>query len=127
MTDQTIEVHFTHPRISGNTLVADISPHCTGHEALLALLSAEPGEAPFLTQLDGQDYELSLDRTGKAITPNMTFAQAGVTDGDTVRVDQSATGAGQPLSGRRQQLISGVTSLRPVTSAARKSNPSRGD
>lgn len=92
MTDETIEIHFRHPRTS-KILVADLSPFCTGHEALEALLAAENGEPPFLTQATGETYQLSLNRTGLAITPNMTFAQAGVMNGDMVDIGQDVTGA----------------------------------
>lgn len=92
MTDQTIEIHFRHPRTS-KILVADLSPFCTGHDALEALLTAENGEPPFLTQAGGENYQLSLPRTEQAIAPNMTFAQAGVINGDVIDVGQAVTGA----------------------------------
>jgi hypothetical protein len=92
MTEETIEIHFIHPRTS-KRLVADLSPLCTGEEALEALLTAENGEPPFLTQLGGETYQLSLHRTGEAITPSTTFAQAGVMNGDVVDIGQGAEGA----------------------------------
>lgn len=99
MNDNTIEVHFMHPRNSSMTLTADISPQCTGQEALQELLRDEDGNGAFLPQLpEGQDYELAVRKVGQAvtITSNMTFAQAGVVDGDTIDVRQSATGAHRP-------------------------------
>jgi hypothetical protein len=92
MTDQTIEIHFRHPRDS-RILIADLSPLCTGQEALQALLTAENGEPPFLTQAGGETYQLSLDRTKQAIAPNTTFAQAGVMNGDVIDIGQAVTGA----------------------------------
>lgn len=92
MTDETIEIHFRHPRTS-KILVADLSPFCTGHEALEALLTAENGEPPFLTQAAGETYQLSVKRTDQAITPNMTFAQAGVMNGDEINIVKDMDGA----------------------------------
>jgi hypothetical protein len=97
MNDNTIEIHFMHPRNSAMTLTADLSPQCTGQEALQELLLDADGKGPFLPPLpDGQVYELSVHRTQQAITPNMTFAQAGVINGDTIDVGQSAAGAFMP-------------------------------
>ncbi len=92
MTDQTLEVHFMHPHTS-KILVADLSPLCTGHDALQALLTGQGGNAPFLKQDGGQTYDLSLERTKKAITPNMTFQEAGVMDRDIIKIDPNLTGA----------------------------------
>jgi hypothetical protein len=90
----TIEVHFMHPRNSAMTLVADLSPECTGQDAVQELLRDPDGQGSVLPPLpDGQTYELSLHRTQQAITPNMTFAQAGVANGDAIDVSQSAVGA----------------------------------
>lgn len=87
MNDNTIEVHFMHPRNS-TTLTADISPQCTGAEALQEL-QADDGSGPFLTPPQtGEFYGLGLKRGTSAveITPHMSFAQAGVQSGDTVEV-----------------------------------------
>lgn len=89
----TIEVHFTHPRKSGELLTADIYPHCTGQEALQGLM-ADDGSGAFIDPpANGQVYELALQRTDEAITPNMSFAQAGVINGDTVEVRLAGQGA----------------------------------
>ena len=94
MNDNTIEVHFMHPRNSAMSLTADISPQCTGQEALQELLRDADGKGAFLPALpEGQNYDLSVRRTQQAITPSMSFAQAGVLDGDTIDIGQSATGA----------------------------------
>jgi hypothetical protein len=91
--NDTLEVHFMHPRNSSMTLTADISPQCTGQEALQELMRDQDGESAFLPSLrDGQSYELAVRRTEQAITLNMTFAEAGVASGDTIDVRQSATG-----------------------------------
>jgi len=90
----TIEVHFMHPRNSAMTLIADLSPDCTGQAAVQELLRDVDGNGPFLPALpDGQTYGLSLHRTHQEIGPNMTFAQAGVISGDAIDVNQSAAGA----------------------------------
>jgi hypothetical protein len=87
MNGNTIEVHFLHPRNS-TTLTADISPQCTGAEALQEL-QADDGTGAFLTPPQtGEFYGLGLKRGNSTIniTPNMTFAQVGVQNGDTVEV-----------------------------------------
>jgi len=93
MNGNTIEVHFMHPRNSSMNLTADISPLCTGEEALEELMRDEDGTGPFLPPLpDGQAYELAVRKNQLAITQSMSFAQAGVVDGDTIDVRQTATG-----------------------------------
>jgi len=87
MNGNTIEVHFIHPRNS-TTLTADISPQCTGAEALQEL-QADDGTGTFLVPPQtGEFYGLGLKRGDSSveITPNMTFAQAGVQNGDTIVV-----------------------------------------
>jgi hypothetical protein len=93
MNNETIEVHFMHPRNSSKSLSADVSPDCTGQDALQELMRDPDGTGAFLPSLaGGQVYELAVRRTEQAITPSMTFAQAGVVNGDTIDVRQSATG-----------------------------------
>lgn len=92
MTNGTMEIQFRHPR-TNKFLVADLSPQCTGREALQALMAAQDGGEPFLTQSDGGAYNLIHERTSQAITPNMTFAQAGVESGDTIKIDKEMQGA----------------------------------
>lgn len=92
MNNGTMEIKFRHPR-TAKFLVADLSPQCTGREALQALMAAEDGGEPFLTQSDGEAYSLIHERTSQAITPNMTFAQAGVVSGDTIKLDKDMRGA----------------------------------
>ena len=93
MNNDTIEVHFTHPRDSSMNLTADISPQCTGQEALQELMHDEGETGPFLQPLQEGNYVLSIRRSKQAIPPSMTFAQAGVIDGDTIVVGQDMTGA----------------------------------
>lgn len=95
MNGETIEVHFIHPRTS-IPLTADISPQCTGQEALEEL-QADDGTGAFLAPPpNGSDYKLVLTRgqDGIEITPTTTFAQVGVGDGDTVEVRVEGRGAG---------------------------------
>jgi hypothetical protein len=92
MTNGTIEVQFRHPR-TNKILVADLSPQCTGQEALQALLATDDGGMPFITQSDGTAYNLLNERTNQFITPNMTFGQAGVESGDTIKLDKEMRGA----------------------------------
>ena len=93
MNNNTLEVRFTHPVDSGVSLTAEISPQCTGQEAIRELLRDEDGQGSFLPALQEGNYTLSVRSTKQAITPNMTFAQAGVTDGDTIVVGKDMTGA----------------------------------
>jgi len=92
MNNGTMEVQFRHPR-TAKFLVADLSPQCTGREALQALMAAQDGGEPFLTQSDGEAYNLIHERTSQSITPNMTFAQAGVESGDIITLDKEMRGA----------------------------------
>ena len=91
-TNGTIEVQFRHPR-TNKFLVADLSPQCTGREALQALIAADDGGTPFITQTQGEAYDLVHERTRQSITPNMTFAQAGVASGDTIGIIKAMEGA----------------------------------
>lgn len=91
---QTIEVHFIHPHTS-KRLIADLSPYCTGDGALQALLTPQGNNPPFLARAGGQAFELSHERTGKAITPNMTFMDAGVLDRDIINIAPKVTGAAE--------------------------------
>jgi hypothetical protein len=88
MNGNTIEVHFLHPRNS-TTLIADISPQCTGAEALQEL-QTDDGTGAFLSPpLTGEFYGLALKRGNSPaidIPPNMTFAQVGVQNSDIVEV-----------------------------------------
>jgi len=93
MNADTVEVHFIYPLENSKNLTADISPLCTGYDALQELLRDEDGKGAFLAPLPEGTYTLSVNRTHQAITPNMTFAQAGVVDGDSIIVDKDMTGA----------------------------------
>jgi len=92
MSNGTMEIHFKHPR-TNKILVADLSPQCTGREALQALIAAQDAGTPFLTQSDGEAYSLIHERSSQSITPNMTFAQAGVASGDSVKIEKAMEGA----------------------------------
>ena len=79
-----ITVGFTHPRKS-TTFRAEVSPQLTAGDAIFELLS--PSTGPFLPPLQpGQDYLLVLSRTNTAIAPDMTMADAGVVDQDTLAI-----------------------------------------
>ena len=94
MTEQILEVRFAHPRNSGDDLTAELSNSCTGQEALQELMRDVDGSGPFLAPLrGGQNYTLSVRRTEREITPDMTFAEAGVVNGDVIVVGESMIGA----------------------------------
>jgi hypothetical protein len=87
-----IEVHFTHPRDT-TVFSAMINPECTGQKAIQGLLVGDDN-GPFLDPpASGRPYELAVKQSGIAITPNMTFLDAGVVDGDVVEVRQRGQGA----------------------------------
>jgi hypothetical protein len=88
-----IELHFLHPRDSARTFSAEVDPQCTAKQAVDGLLAGDD-RGPFLDKpQEGQPYGLVLARTNMALTPNMTFVQAGATHGDTLLVTQAARGA----------------------------------
>lgn len=96
-TNQTIKLTFTHPRDS-SSFEAEVSPECTGQEALNGLV-----EGQFLERLSaGRAYSLKAVSSGKAIAPSQTMTSAGVKDGDTIAVLLSESGAAAaPASARR--------------------------
>lgn len=90
---ESLEVRFIHPW-GGKTLTADVSPLCTGREAISSLLE-DAEEGPFLSPIMNlRDYGLTIRRNQKFIDPEMTFALAGVVTDDEIQVYKSATGAG---------------------------------
>lgn len=92
MNNDKIEVHFTHPR-NANSFTASISPQCTGQKAIQGLMAGDEN-GPFLEPAaPGRPYELAIKRSGTAITPNMTFADAGAVDGEVIEVRQRGQGA----------------------------------
>jgi hypothetical protein len=94
MTEEIIEVRFIHPTISGDDLTADISNLCTGQEVLQELMRDADGSGAFLAPLRAdQTYALSVRRTEREIAPDMTFAEAGVMNGDDIVVGESMVGA----------------------------------
>lgn len=93
MNNNLLKVTFTHPRENGRSFDASINPQCTGQMAIQGLiLGNEVG--PFLeAAAPGRPYELTVKRTQMNITPNMTFEQAEVQDGDVIEVRQRGQGA----------------------------------
>jgi len=88
-----IEVTFTHPR-SHESFTAFLSPQCTGQKAIQGLIAGNRN-GPFLEPAAaGRPYELAVKSSGRAITPNMTFEEAGVVNGDVIEVRQGGMGAG---------------------------------
>jgi hypothetical protein len=85
-----INLSFTHPRdskIESTTCNPSITTAATAVQWLTdgGFLPAQSGK------LGG--YQLSLDRTGKAIPPNVTFEEAGVQDGDTISISETGAAA----------------------------------
>jgi proteasome lid subunit RPN8/RPN11 len=90
MSNDTLEIHFRHPRNS-STLVADVSPDCTGAQAMEALLQED--DSFINPPPPGRLYELVISRTGNVIRPNMTFREAGVVHGDVIAIVLPVQGA----------------------------------
>jgi hypothetical protein len=103
MNGDTIEVFFMHP-LTCEALPADLSPQCTGKEALEALQD-DDGTGAFLSPPQtGQRYKLVLHREGEEegvdIPPEMAFDTVGVKDGDKVEVQIGGIGARRsPMEG----------------------------
>lgn len=94
MTEQFIKVHFRNLLKSDRRLTAELSPECTGQDAIDGLLNGDGQKAPFLDPLiNGKNYRLSVMRTEKEIMANMTFAEAEVMSGDEILVGTDFTGA----------------------------------
>jgi hypothetical protein len=90
--DRPVELHFMHPRAS-KVIIADVSPQCSGEEAVAALLS-DYGEGPFLSSpLPGEAYELFIHRTNIYVAPHTTFKQAGAISGDLIDIKISLHGS----------------------------------
>ena len=105
-----IDVHFLHPR-EPKTITAEIDLECTGEEALKGLLEGDKN-GPFLdTPRVAQPYELVVSNTQQVILPEITFAQAGVVQGDTIEVRQAAVGAGFDYTEITSLIISSGLSL----------------
>ena len=92
MATEAVTIHFRHPRDS-KTFTAEINLQCTGQQAINGLITGD-SDGPFLEPPPpGRPYELVLVRTMKAITPNMTFAQAAAQEGDEAEIRQAGQGA----------------------------------
>jgi hypothetical protein len=87
-----IEVSFLHPR-SSKVFTAEVSPECTGQQALEGLLLGD-ADGPFLEPSPpGRPYELAIKRSQQIISLPMTFEQAGVINGDIIEIRQAGQGA----------------------------------
>ncbi|MBI1828235.1 MAG: hypothetical protein HYR87_01975 [Thaumarchaeota archaeon] len=92
MTNNKVELRFIHPH-SSKHFIAEVSLQCTGQQAIQGLLLGDT-DGPFLSPAPaGRPYELILQRTQQAITPNMTLAQVGAISGDIIEVRQAGQGA----------------------------------
>ncbi len=87
--EETIRVVFTHPRDS-SSFEANVSPECTGQEAINGLVEAKFIQPPGATSA----YSLKHSASGKAIAPSQSLSSSGVKDGDAVAVLLSESGAG---------------------------------
>lgn len=85
-----IKIKFNHPRDSKVEETSCDTRATTGSSAVKWL--TDEGFLPKLSDKN-RAYQLSLDRTGKAIAPNATFEDAGVKDGDSISVTETGAGA----------------------------------
>jgi hypothetical protein len=85
-----IPIEFKHPRDS-KVEKTDCDPAVTTGSGAVKWLVDE-GFMPALTDKT-RGYQLSIDRTSKAILPNQTFADAGVKEGDSISVTETGAGA----------------------------------
>ena len=78
-----MRLKFAHPR-SAVLLEAEVEPWFTGQEAVQAMVKAD-----FIRQPEpGRPYELVVARTRQQITPNMTFGQVELIEGEVIEVWQ---------------------------------------
>jgi hypothetical protein len=102
-----IEVVFTHVW-DASTFTAFVNPVCTGEQALDGLIAGDE-KGPFLEPAPaGRPYELAVRRSGAPILRKMTFAAAGVIDGDKIEVRQGGQGAGAAWDAIQLSLAYGV-------------------
>lgn len=93
MNNNPVRVTFTNPRGGGGGFEANINPQCTGQMAIQGLMLGNEAGAFLPPPPPGRPYELIVKRSGKNITPNMTFEEAGVVDDDVIEVQQAGQGA----------------------------------
>jgi hypothetical protein len=83
-----MRLQFAHPR-SAALLEAEVEPWFTGEETVQALV-----KAGFIQQPQaGRAYELVIARTRQQITPNMTFGESQLIEGEVIEVFQAGLGA----------------------------------
>lgn len=87
---EEIKIRFNHPRDSKVEETNCDTTKTTGASAVKWLI--EEGFIPKLGD-KSRAYQLSIDRTGKAIAPNATFEDAGVKDNDSISVTETGAGA----------------------------------
>jgi hypothetical protein len=88
-----LAVTFINPRSNARVFDADLSPECTGQMAIEGLLVGDHN-GPFLEPAPpGRPYELVVKSSDVSITPNTTFREAGVVNGDVIEIRQALQGA----------------------------------
>lgn len=84
----SMNVVFLHPRDS-RTYSAEVAPDTTGEKCLQGLI-----EGNFLEPApDDRPYSMQVSRTQQQLRDEMTVAQAGVQEGDSIAVLQREHGA----------------------------------
>ncbi|HEX8597042.1 MAG TPA: hypothetical protein VF952_00815 [Chloroflexia bacterium] len=91
--NEVLEVRFAHPRESARYFEAEVSPSLTAGQAIKNLLEGDD-DGPFMDPPEpGKPYALVVSSTGQVMTPNMSFADAKVADGEVLEVGQRGSGA----------------------------------
>lgn len=83
-----IQVYFVKPWDETVTFDGEVSPDCTGQMAIDGLLAGDAHGQFLKPASPGQPYELCVVRTGGVVSPNMTFREAGIINGDSLRLDK---------------------------------------
>jgi hypothetical protein len=93
MENNKLAVTFVNPKNNARTFEAYLFPECTGQMAVEGLIAGNE-DGPFLDPAPpGRPYQLVIKKSSVNITPNMTFRQAGVVNGDVIEIGQNGEGA----------------------------------
>jgi hypothetical protein len=93
MENNNLAVTFVNPRSNARAFEANLAPECTGQMAIEGLIVGD-ANGPFLEPAaPGRPYELIVKQSSVTITPNMTFREARVVNGDVIEIRQGGMGA----------------------------------
>lgn len=105
-----IQVSFVRALGEAGSFESEVSPDCTGQMAVDGLLAGDARRSFLKPTNPARPYDLCVMRTGVVISPNMTFREAGIIDGEIVEIRQAGQGAGLDLTEFANiVLASGIT------------------